>query len=181
MTACLRASATLTMRAHLGASKLPRDPLRDLNAPMLTAQHLCRRSRSCSVDAFASEANRRDATRLAAASWPRPDGRHSSPSHRNSTNYGVDDMPVAGSLQRRMFSLTSTLLFTSVSKNRRFRCISFCVSRAQSPSCELYRYRCGHECVRFKYSGCNATHMKVWDMVKLITLHACVHRIPFRN
>ena len=105
MTACLRASATLTMRAHLGASKLPRDPLRDLNAPMLTAQHLCRRSRSCSVDAFASEANRRDATRLAAASWPRPDGRHSSPSHRNSTNYGVDDMPFTRSLQRRMGSL----------------------------------------------------------------------------
>ena len=80
-----------------------------------------------------------------------------------------------------MVSLTSTLFFTPVSENRRFRCISFCVSRALSPSCEQYRYRCGHECARFKYSGCNATHMKVWDMVKLIMLHACVHRIPFRN
>ena len=153
MTACLRPSATLTMRAHLGASKLPRDPLRDLNAPVLTAPLMCRRSRSCSVDAFASDANRRDATRRDAARRPRPDGRHSSPSHPNYTNYGVDDMPFTRSSQWRMGSLTSTLLFTPVSKNRRFRCISFCVSRALSPSCALYRYRCGHEWVRFKYSG----------------------------
>ena len=31
--------------------------------------------------------------------------------------------------------------------------ISFCVSCALSPLCDLYRYRCGHEWVRFQYSG----------------------------
>ena len=45
---------------------------------------------------------------------------------------GVDDTPVARSLHFHMVPLTSTLLSTSVSKNRRFRCISFCVSRAIS-------------------------------------------------
>ena len=133
MTACLRASATLTMRAHLGASKLPRDPLRDLNAPVLTAPLMCRRSRSCSTDAFASDAKRRDTTRRDAALMAHPDGRHSSSSHHNPTNFGVDDMPFARSIQFHMVYLTSTLLSTPVSKNRRFRCISFCVSRALSP------------------------------------------------
>jgi len=99
--------------------------------------------------------DRCESTRRGAARWPRPDGRHSSPSYPDPTNFGVDDMPIAGSLQRRMVSLTSTL---RCPKFNILDAFSICVS----PSCDLYSRYLGVAMslwVRFEYSVCNVDHV----------------------